>query len=255
MTDTFTVLVADDELPAREKIARYLDDEPDVATVYQARDGHQALEVIVSERPDVAFLDIKMPGMDGLRAVESIPSDALPIVVFATAYDEHAVEAFELHATDYLLKPFDRDRFRRTMERIREHLTSDHHAAEARRPRDVLRAIGGGADSGVERLLVDTGATRRLIALRDVERFEANRNYITVHVPPDTYRLRGTITDLEARLPGNMFVRINRSQIVNLEAIVGLTPIGHGDQEIRLRGGTCVRLSRRFKAQLDRLSL
>lgn len=239
------VLIADDERPAREKIRRFLADEPDVRTVYEAADGAKALSVIRSERPDIVFLDIRMPGVDGLAVAEALPETDGPAVIFATAFDEHAVRAFDLHAVDYLLKPFDRERFAQAFRRARARFEREGRADLESLRRIIDRLRPGG--EVVERLVVDTGERSRLIHASRVTRFDAARNYVMVVTAEDTYRIRGTITDVERRLDPKRFARINRSQIVNLDFVEELEPAGHGDIDLRMRGGAVLRLTRRYR--------
>jgi two-component system LytT family response regulator len=194
-----------------------------------------------------------MPGVDGLAVAEALPATDGPVVVFATAFDEHALRAFDLHAADYLLKPFDRERFGQALQRARGRLRQDQHDDDLERLRRIVDRIH--RDSGgetVERLVVESASRSRLLPVSHVIRFEAARNYVEVVTRDATYRIRGTITDLDQRLDPKKFARINRSQIVNLDWIEELEPAGHGDIDMRLRGGEVLRLTRRYRDRVAR---
>ncbi len=243
------VLIVDDERPAREKVRRLVESDPDVHVIHEAVDGIQAMDVIRSESPDIVFLDIQMPGMDGLRVLQELPEETIPHIVFVTAYDEYALSAFEVHAIDYLLKPFDAIRFQKAMLRAKAARETEQRTDEIRGLRQVLNALRD-REAPLERLLVADGDRRVLIKMEGVVRIEAARNYIVLHAAGREYKSRSTIADIEQRLDPAQFVRVNRSVIVNVNFIVELTAAGHGDHDIRLRDGSDVRLSRTYKDRL-----
>lgn len=248
------VLVADDEKPARAKVRRFLDADPDVAVVHEAWDGGTALSVIRDEEPDLVLLDIEMPGGSGLDVLASLPPDAAPHVVFITAFDEHAVRAFELAAVDYLLKPFDAARFARALARAKQAIASDRRGSELTRLASLLRDVQPAAErdaARLDRLLVDDGPRKVLVQLDEVDRLEADRNYVRVYAGGHSRRVRGTLADLESRLDPNRFARVGRGTIVNLERVTVIEPVGHGDYLLLLRDGSRVRLSRRFTAAVE----
>ena len=247
------VLVADDERPAREKLRRFLEDSPAVSVIFEARDGATAMDIVTAEAPDVVFLDIHMPNLDGLAAAESMVRDDGPYVVFVTAHDEHAIRAFELGATDYLLKPFDRARFETALSRVQAAVAGEHVTADVHRLKDVFRLLQANASPTLERVLVEDGGRSRLLALADVIRFESNRNYVRVVARDGEFRVRGTMRDLEQRLDSRTFARVNRSQIVNLDRARDFAPAGHGDLDVRMEDGTTVRLSRRYRDRVGEL--
>jgi two-component system LytT family response regulator len=248
------VLIADDERPAREKIRRMLARHGDVGPVFEAATGAAALQLIADERPDLVFLDIQMPGLTGLEVLRSLPGDTAPHVVFVTAYDQYAVEAFDLAAADYLLKPYDRERFDRAVERVRATLHTRERREDLERALRVLMAGGmAGRDERTERLVVEDGGRTVFVAVGDIERLEADRNYVVVHVPPRRHRMRGTISAIESRLDPRRFLRVARGLVVNADFIVEMVPAGHGDADVLLRSGGRVRLSRRYRDRLDAL--
>lgn len=251
MSEHLSVLIADDERPARAKIRQFVETDPEVHAIYEAADGSRALDVIRDAAPDVIFLDIQMPGATGIEVAQALPSDGMGKIVFVTAYDEYAVHAFDLHAVDYLLKPFNRPRFDRAWQRVRSAISAEDHALRIEQLRDVITQLGARSDRRLRRVLVPQGEGSRMVDLNTVSRIDAAKNYLTIVTPTGRHRLRGTISDLEARLDPGQFARVNRSTIVNLSHIAGLQSAGHGDQDITLRDGSVVRLSRRFRDRLD----
>jgi two-component system, LytTR family, response regulator len=236
-------MIADDEAPAREKLERWLAEQSDMTVVGSAEDGLSAAQCIEQFRPDVAFLDVQMPTLSGLQVAAQLEPSCAPLIVFVTAFDEHAVNAFDLNAVDYLLKPYDRDRFARTVQRVRERLHSHESGATA-------VAIGRARAPCCERLLVPDGERLQLIDAASVEWLEADDNYVHVHTATRNYLLRRTLQDLLSQLGEQRFVRIHRSTAVNLGSIGSLSPLFKGDYEIQLRNGRILRLSRRYREAL-----
>jgi two-component system, LytTR family, response regulator len=236
-------VIADDEAPAREKLERWLTEQPDMAVVGSAEDGFSAAQCIEQLRPEVVFLDVHMPTLSGLQVAAQLEPSSAPLIVFVTAFDEHAVKAFDLNALDYLLKPYDRDRFARTVQRVRERLNSHESGAAA-------VAIGRAKTPHCERLLVPDGERLQLIEAASVEWLEADDNYVRVHTAGRTYLLRRTLQDLLSQLGEQRFIRIHRSTAVNLGCIGSLTPLFKGDYEIHLHNGRILRLSRRYREAL-----
>lgn len=244
MTGALRVLIVDDEKPARQKVRRILAGEPGVEAVFEAPDGLQAVELIKSEDPDVVFLDIEMPGVDGFQVVEALAPEARPHIVFVTAFDRYAVRAFDAYAVDYVLKPYDPERLRTALAKVR-----DRRDGSARVDEMIVQVRHERAEPLV-RLLVESGDRAVLLAAAGVDRFESDRNYVIVHAGPERYRMRGTLDALEKRLDGKAFARISRSAMVNLDRIRELRPWGHGDYVVELKGGVELRLSRRYRDRL-----
>jgi two-component system LytT family response regulator len=236
------VLVADDEAPARGKLQRWLAEQPDIEVVAEAEDGLRAAEAIERLKPEVVFLDIQMPGLSGLEVAAQLEQETAPLIVFVTAFDEHAIKAFELSAIDYLLKPYDKDRLLKTLSRIRGRPAD----GSARAAVATARAQTHSHD----RLLVPVGETLQLIDTATVEWLEANDNYVHVHTTARSYLLRRTLQDLLEQLGDKQFARIHKSAAVNIAAVKAFTPLFKGDYEVQLRNGKVLRLSRRFKDQL-----
>lgn len=237
------VLIVDDEAPAREKLERWVAEQPAMEVAGQAEDGLAAAESIERLRPDVAFLDIQMPGMSGLEVAAQLEASTAPLIVFVTAFDEHAVKAFELNAVDYLLKPYDKGRLLRTLQRVRERLGAGETRSAAVA---TARAQAGSSD----RLLVPDKERLQLIDSASVEWLEADDNYVHVHTAARSYLLRRTLQDLLTQLGERHFVRIHKSAAVNLGSILSLTPLFKGDYEVELRNGRSLRLSRRYRDAL-----
>jgi two-component system LytT family response regulator len=235
-------LIVDDEAPARDKLRRWLAEHADITVVGESVDGLAAAAAIAALRPDVAFLDIQMPGLSGLEVASQLEAHDAPLIVFVTAFDEHAIRAFDLDAIDYLLKPYDKDRLRRTLERLRQRHESDAPAAAVQ----TARAQTGTSD----RLLVPHAEGLKLIDAQSIHWLEADDNYVHVHAAGARYLLRRTLTDLLAQLGEQRFARIHKSAAVNLAEIAALSPLFKGDHEVELRSGATLRLSRRYKDAL-----
>jgi two-component system LytT family response regulator len=245
------VLIVDDERPARQKMRRLVSADPDVRAVFEAADGVRALEQIRNESPDVVLLDIQMPGVDGFGVLDALGAGERPHVVFVTAYDEYALRAFDVHAVDYVLKPFDAERFTRAFARAKLAAGRERDAEERQRLERVLSDVRQ-RPGGLDRLLVESGDRIVLLPLDGVERLEAARNYVTVYAGAARHRLRTTLDQLEARLDPQMFVRIHRSTIVRTDRVTELRPWSHGDYVVVLQSGARVRLSRRYRNRLQR---
>ncbi|HKE95609.1 MAG TPA: response regulator [Povalibacter sp.] len=235
-------LIVDDEAPARDKLRRALGEHRDITIVGEAGNGLQAAEAIETLRPDVVWLDIQMPGLTGLEVAAQLEPQDAPLIVFVTAFDEHAVAAFDLNAVDYLLKPYDDERLLRSLTRVRE-----RQGTAARSPAiRIARHQTGVSD----RLLVPQGERLQLIDSVAIHWLEADDNYVHVHTAAQHYLLRRTLQDLLAQLGEQRFVRIHKSAAVNVAEIQSLTPLFKGDYELQLRSGHSLRLSRRYRDPL-----
>ncbi len=243
------VLIVDDESWARRRLAAFLQSVGDVQVVGECGNGAEAVEAIRDLAPDLAFLDVQMPEFNGFEVLQSIGPDRMPLVVFATAYDDYAVRAFEAHALDYLLKPFGEERLRQAVVRAREELGRKRVWAgglealvlELRRERRYLR-----------RLVVKAGGRVIFLRAADVDWFEAAGNYVTLHVGTVQHLIRDTVGALETKLDPELFVRIHRSTIVNLDRVRELSPWFRGEQMITLKDGTSLAVGRAFRRRLQR---
>ena len=234
------VLIVDDEAPARDKLRRWLTEVSDVEIVAEAADGIAASMAIARHAPDAVFLDIQMPGLSGLEVAVQLEPAAAPLLVFVTAFDEHAIRAFELGAADYLLKPYDKERLAKAVERLRLRLNTGEATAPAVR---LARRYSGPS----ERLLVPQGEGLQLVEAASIHWLQADDNYVHVHTANSRHMLRRTLADLLDQLGEQHFVRIHKSAAVNLAEIASLAPLFKGDHELTLRSGKVLRLSRRFK--------
>lgn len=236
-----TVVIVDDEPRAREKLQRYLAEEGRVRVVGEAGDGLAAVRTIEETRPDIVLLDVQMPEMDGFEVLAALDVDPLPHIIFVTAHDEHAVRAFEVRALDYLLKPVVRDRLTEAIDR------ASKEAGGGRPDVSALLAHGPGAHRPLSRFLVRTRSRMELVPVEDVDWIASASNYVELHVGGTSHLVRGTLQDLEERLPSERFVRIHRSTIVNVDRIAVLHPWSHGDLQVQLKDGTELRMSRRYR--------
>lgn len=244
---TLRALIVDDEAPARDKIRRYLATYEDVQLIGEAANGREALTLIVRERPDVVFLDISMPDMDGFSVLRAL-GDPLPAeIVFVTAHDDRALEAFEVHAFDYLLKPVSPARFDRLLQRLRERLIPRPDLG--RRLDSLLDALPAPSHY-LEHVLVQAGDNAQLIRVDRVSRIESSRNYLDVYAGDGSYRLRGTLENMFARLNPVRFARINRSTLVRLDAIREVQPWPEGEYRLLLDDGARVTWTHRYLENL-----
>jgi two-component system LytT family response regulator len=244
-----SVLVVDDEPLARERIRALLDDDPEVKILGECASGRAAAKAIQDRRPDLVFLDVQMPGLDGFGVVEQIGAGQMPAIVFVTAFDQYAIKAFEVHALDYLLKPFDRERFRATLARAREAIRL-RAAGQADQGMAALLEALAARRKHAERLLVKCAGKERLLPVEEVDWFEAAGNYVRIHTHGERLLLRETMANLEVRLDPDQFARIHRSTIVNLKRVKELEPWFHGDYVVRLLDGRKLTLSRSHRGRL-----
>ena len=231
------ILIVDDERPARNKIRRYIDTEQQVEIAGEASNGRDAVEAIERERPDLVFLDVQMPGLDGFGVIQALDFRPLPEFVFVTAHDQFALRAFEVHALDYLLKPFDPERFKRVLDRARSHIERKEHD-QLSEPLSRLIEELRGKPQYIERLFINLGDRAFFLQVERINWVEGAKNYVSLHAGGDCYLLRGTIEGLHRKLNPEKFIRVNRSHIVNLDSIKELQPWFHGVQDhpqVRLR--------------------
>ncbi len=240
------VLIVDDEPPARDLIREVVEQQADIQIVGEAGDGAQAAQAIVALRPDIVFLDVRMPELDGFGVLAALPEGALPLVIFVTAFDSYALRAFDVHAVDYVLKPFDRERLTEALSHAREHARLARRDDRERRVLQLLADVGPGRRP-LERVLVRSGARFEFVRTADVDWFEAAGNYVSLHVGTRAPLLRSTLGSVEAQLDPERFRRIHRSVIVNLDRIKEIRPLPSGEHAVVLRDGTELRLSRGYR--------
>lgn len=239
LTDPLTALVVDDEAPARRRLVDLLRSTPAVGEICEAADGHAALGLLNSRRPDLVFLDIQMPGQSGLAVVDAFGADRMPLTVFVTAYDQHAIRAFDANALDYLLKPFSDERFESTMARVTRRLS------ECGQPAPPPPACW-------DRLVVKGDGVTQFVKAADIDWIEAVGVYVHLYVGGKALLYRAPLHLLADKLDPLRFIRIHRSAIVNLDSVVRLEPISHGEFDVVLPHGGRARVSRTFRSQLER---
>jgi two-component system LytT family response regulator len=257
------VLLVDDEPLVRRGLRAFLDAEPGMVVVGEARDGNEAVDRIRSLRPDIVFLDVQMPERDGFGVLAALSPEERPAMVFVTAYDAYAVRAFDVHAVDYLVKPFDEERLRTAVARVRARHAAARgagagaggvDAASAAAVDALLRALRAtpGADGQyLERILVKERDRTVVVPVEDVNWFEAEDNYVRLHTRAGTPLVRETIKALDAALDPRRFARVHRSAIVRLAQVRALEPLFHGDVAVVLRDGTRLTLGRTYRAEFE----
>jgi two-component system LytT family response regulator len=240
-------LVVDDEPLARERLIRLLKDEPDVEILGECGNGQEALNALRRHAPDLLFLDVQMPEMDGFAVLETLGKSHPPAIIFVTAYDQYALRAFDVHALDYLLKPFNRERFRQALARAREAI---EHQRIGRLDQRLLSLLEDMRPKHAERLMVKTSGRVFFLKTDDVDWIEAAGNYVKLHAGRERHLLRETMSHLEGRLDPNRFLRIHRSTLVNIDRIKELHPLFSGDYTVLLRTGAELTLSRNYRDKL-----
>jgi two-component system LytT family response regulator len=244
--------LVDDEPLARQRLRTLLEAEPDIDLVGECSDGRHAVAALREQAPDLLFLDVQMPLLDGFGVLEALGPERLPVVIFVTAYDRYALRAFEVHALDYLVKPFDRERFRTALARARGQVERARSADVNERLLALLQHVKE-ARKPLDRLVIKSAGRVCFVRLEEIDWIEAAGNYLRLHAGKETHLLRETMSRLEARLDGRRFLRIHRSTIVNIERIRELQPSFHGDYVVILRDGTELILSRGYRGKLQEL--
>jgi len=248
---TLRVLIVDDEELARQRIRRLLAREDEVEVIGEACDGEHAVESIRSLEPDLVFLDVQMPEVDGFAVLERLRPHPPPAVVFVTAHDDYAVRAFEVHAVDYLRKPFDAVRFREAFSRARRRLAGAAAEDRARKLDALLAQVEAQPPRSRERLMLRSDGRLYFVRIDDIDWVEAAGNYVKLHVGRDTHLMRETMSGIEKMLDPSRFLRIHRSAIVNLDRVREMQPWFSGEYTVILRDGTQLRLSRVYRDRLE----
>jgi len=244
----FKVLIVDDERLSRRRVRRLLSLELDCEVLGECANGMEAVASIRQARPDIVFLDVQMPEMDGFEVARAV-ADARPVVIFTSAYDEYALRAFEVQAFDYLLKPFDGRRFRESLQRARLRVECDRAGLQYRRP--GLPDPRESPRIAPDRIAVRNNGRVVFVKLTDIDWIEAADNYVCLHCGRETHIVRETMNELEARLNPAQFLRVHRSSIVNLDRVKELQPWFRGDYRIVLRDGTELTLTKNHREKLE----
>jgi two-component system LytT family response regulator len=249
------VIVVDDENIARRRLVRLLEETGEASVVAECAGGRDAVARIAELRPDMVFLDVQMPDLDGFAVLQELGEGALPAIVFVTAFDQYAVRAFDVHAVDYLLKPYDTARFQEAFERASERIDSRARSSEDERLRALLRdylSSEGRTESRdhLDRVGVKVDGVLRIVKTSDIDWWETDGNYVRLHVGPSSHLIRATATSIESQLDPKQFLRIHRRYIVNLDRVVEVQPWFGGDSIVLLKGGAKLRLSRTYRERL-----
>jgi len=247
-------LIADDEPFARRFVRELLAADDEVEICGECANGLAVVEAVQAEKPDLLLLDIQMPEMDGFAALAALGDDAPPLIVFITAYDQYALKAFEAFALDYLLKPFDEERFARTLNRVKAQWHGQTHTAETERTRAMMQEVTAERPE-LQRLLVKTSGRVLFLPFNEIEWIAAEGNYARIYTKESSYLTRETLSHLETKLLPNGFVRIHRASLVNRDFVRELQPLAGGEQRLQLASGTKLIVSRRFREKAERLLL
>ncbi len=250
------VLIVDDEAPARQRLRQALEAEPAISVVGECENGLKALEALAKHDPDLIFLDIQMPGMDGFEFLRAVPNEDRPLIVFVTAFNEHAVRAFEVHAIDYLLKPFRRERLRESLDRVRALLANRSEKKVAAKLDALLEALPQNrAPEYPERLAVKDGARWFILPVAEIVVLQASGNYVEVHTLDKRCLLwRETMLNLESRLNPNRFFRASRSAFVNIALVREVQTEGKSGHTILMTTGASVHLTAPFETLQAKIS-
>jgi len=243
-------MVVDDESMARERIVAMLQQEKDIELIGECTDGAQAVSAIQHHQPDLVFLDVQMPACDGFGVIRQVGAEQMPPVVFVTAYDEYALKAFEVHAMDYLLKPFGRERFQQTLQHARTHVERRRAGDLGKRLMALVQDIKP-EPQRLDRLVVKSGGRVFFLRTDELDWIEAAGNYVRLHLGDESHLFRETMNRMETRLDSRRFVRIHRSRIVNTERIKELQPWFNGEYVVVLRNGARLPLSRGYRDKLQ----
>ncbi|WP_342379720.1 LytTR family DNA-binding domain-containing protein [Myxococcus stipitatus] len=255
MSAAIRVLIVDDEPLARERVRELLTEVPDMTVIGECRDGTEAIAAIRAERPDLVLLDVQMPEPDGFGVLSAVANEYQPAVIFITAHRDFAVQAFEANALDYLLKPFDRERFHQSLARVRERRRTGATELDAElieRLESLSHRLPPASEPYVKRLVAKVGWRMRFLRVEDIDYLEAEGNYVSVHQGKQSYLTRETMNALEEKLDPKDFVRAHRSLIVRLDRIEEVEPLGPGEMVLTLRDGTKLTSGRSYRARLQR---
>jgi two-component system, LytTR family, response regulator len=247
-------IIVDDEPLARERVRMLLREELDVEVVAECENGRQAVEQIGLQHPELLFLDVQMPEMDGFEVLQNTPAERLPVVIFTTAFDQHAVRAFDAHALDYLLKPFKPARFKAAVQRAREYIANKQADKTAANLLAMLaERVGTPGEGRLTRLTIKTDDRVLVVNVEDIDSIESAGNYVVVHVGKTEHILRDTLTALEAKLPNRQFLRVSRAAIVNLDRVRELQPMFQGENVVILKSGRAIPTTRSLREIQEKL--
>ena|SRR5215203_4452441 len=242
-------LIVDDEPLARDRVKRFLRDENDIKVIGECGNGKEAISAIREKRPELVFLDIQMPEKNGFEVVKALDQKSLPAVIFVTAYDQYALQAFDVHALDYLLKPFNRDRLHKAVAHARDQIATKRIGNLDERLSSLIADLRS-EKKYLERLVVKSVGRVFFLKVDEIDWIEAAGNYVKLHSSRDAHMIRETMNGIEAKLDPDKFLRIHRSTVVNIDRIKELHPMFSGDYAVILRNGTELALSRNYRERL-----
>jgi two-component system LytT family response regulator len=244
-------LIVDDEVLARNRIREILKKDPEIQLVGECANGRDAVGAVLTQAPHLLFLDIQMPEMDGFALLEALPRERIPTVIFVTAFDQYALRAFEVYALDYILKPFDAERFNRTLQHAKSQIRQVRGSTLNQGLLDLLTELKKKPKAKLaDRLVVKTSGRVSFLKVAEIDWIESQGNYVRLHVGKETHLLRETLNQMEERLDSEQFLRIHRSTIVSLDRIKELQPWFHGEYRVLLQDGTQLLLSRKYRDKL-----
>ena len=249
----FTALLVDDEPLAREGLRILLARDPEVSAIREAKDGREAVEAIRTGRPDLVFLDVQMPEMDGFAVAQEVGAGQMPAVVFVTAHDKYAIQAFEINAIDYLLKPVTEERFAKALARAKDRLQSRPADEASRQILSLLETIAS-PTRFLKRLAVRSAGKTVFVDVEDIDWIEAAENYVQLHAGRAEHLLHVTMNTLEKSLDPELFLRIHRSVIVNVRRVKELHPVMHGEYVVTLSNGVRLQSGRMYNEKLKALA-
>jgi two-component system LytT family response regulator len=246
------VLIVDDEPLARDRIRELLKDDREIQIIGEARNGREAIEAINANAPDLVFLDVQMPDINGFEVLNALNLKRLPLIIFVTAFDQHAVRAFEVHAIDYLMKPYDRQRFAKALDHAKCQMKQPLRTADTGGIIRLLEELKTGVRY-LERFAIKTGEKVLFVRAAEVDSIEAEGNYLRLNVAHGSHLMRETINSIEAQIDPRRFVRIHRSTIVNMNRVKELQAWARGEYRVVLHSGASFKLSRGYREHFDNL--
>ena len=251
-------IIADDEPLAREKIRNLLEEDPDIELIGECADGIETVTAIRNQKPDLVFLDVQMPELDGFGVLKALSDSDIPTLIFVTAYDQYALRAFEVHALDYLLKPFDRERFQKALQRAKEHIRKEKSGEVNEKLLTLLEDLKSEKSNNherkyLDRLVIKAGGRVTFLKTEEIDCIEAAGNYIRLCIGKDSHLLRDTMNNIQTKLDPEKFLRIHRSTILKIDRIKELQPWYHGEYVVTLENGKQLTSSRSYRHKLSKL--
>ncbi len=244
-------VIVDDEVLGRDRIREILKKDPEIELVSECANGQEAVKAILEASPDLLFLDVQMPEMDGFEVLEALPAEKIPLVIFVTAFDQYAVRAFEVYALDYILKPFDGDRFRKALDHAKSQFRQQRGSVLHQGLLNLLAELKDKPKTKhPDRLVIKTGSKVSFLKTAEIDWIQSEGNYVRLHAGKESHLVRETLNQMEERLDPERFLRIHRSTIVNLDRVKELQPWFHGEYHVLLQDGTQLLLSRKYREKL-----